>query len=152
MFFLAGGLNDSNLPTERAVEDEEGEIETLYELGGRRFMVAVLPTEVPAFHAVAVRLNPALERIPEEMRARHPDMEIRISEWGQFFDRVMEHPAQYGITNTTDQCAGRALKDEDETPCASPGAYFYFHASHPSAATHRAVGEMLYQEAIGAAK
>ena len=149
MFFFAGGLNDRRLAPEATVANIEGEIETLYALGGRRFVVAVLPTEVPGFREQAERLNPALEKIPAEMRAKHPDMQIATSEWGRFFDRVLEQPRQYGITNTTDRCAGRVLKNEDPTPCATPEAYFYYHAEHPSAAAHRAVGGMLYDEALG---
>ena len=112
-------------------------------------MVSVLPIDVPMFRAIAVRLNPALEKIPAEMRAKHPDMQIATSEWGRFFDRVFEQPGQYGITNTTDKCAGRVLTHEDPTPCAAPETYFYYHAQHPSAVAHRAVGEMLYEEATG---
>lgn len=151
MFFFAGGLNDGRLPTETTVANIEGEIETLYAVGARRFMVAVLPTAVPGFRATALRLNPALEGIPAAMRAKHPDIQIATSGWGRFFDRVLAEPARYGITNTTDRCAGRVLKNEDATPCAMPDTYFYYHAEHPSAAAHRAVGAMLYDEAMGMA-
>jgi len=40
------------------------------------------------------------------------------------FDGVLREPRRYGIENTTDKCAGRALFDEDATPCAKPSAYF----------------------------
>jgi phospholipase/lecithinase/hemolysin len=72
--------------------------------------------------------------------------EIRLSRWGMLFDAVLQHPDRYGISNTTDACAGREIFDQNATPCAKPETYFYYHQGHPSTATHRAVGEMLYEE------
>ncbi len=148
MFFLAGGLNDRSLPDGSTVANIEGEIDTLYALGARRFMVALLPVKIPAFATAGERFNPQLSKIPAAMRARHPDIRIENSNWGPFFDEVIEHPAKFGISDTTNRCAGRSLKHEDPTPCASPEAHFYYHEGHPSTAVHKAVGEMLYQEAI----
>jgi phospholipase/lecithinase/hemolysin len=148
MFFLAGGLNDRDLPDGATVANIEEEISTLRGLGARRFTVALLPTKIPAFAAAGQRLNPQLARIPSEMHAKLPGIQIVNSDWGRFFDEVLENPAKYGLTDTTSRCAGRALKGEDSTPCASPNAYFYFHDGHPSTAVHKAVGDMLYREAL----
>jgi phospholipase/lecithinase/hemolysin len=148
MFYFAGGLNDRRLPDGATVANIEGEIGALYALGARRFMVALLPTKIPSFACAGTRFNPQHAKIPADMRAKFPDIQIAISNWGPFFDEVMEHPAKYGITDTTSTCAGRALKDEDPTPCASPGTHFFYHQGHPSTATHKAVGDMLYQEAV----
>jgi len=147
MFYFAGGLNDRSLPDGATLANIEGEIATLYALGARRFMVALLPTKIPAFATAGARFNPNLARIPIEMRARFPNIQIANSDWGPFFDEVMEHPAKYGITDTTSACAGRALKYQDPTPCASPSTHFYFHEGHPSTVVHKAVGEMLCREA-----
>jgi phospholipase/lecithinase/hemolysin len=146
LFFLAGGLNDSRRTTDDTISNLTGEMATLYSLGARRFEVAILPESIPGFHNVAVRLNPTLATIPAMMKPRLRDAEIHSSQWGAFFDEVMAHPAKYGITNTTDRCAGREIRHEDTTPCARPDTYFYYHAEHPSTATQKAVGEMLYQE------
>jgi phospholipase/lecithinase/hemolysin len=147
MFFLAGGLNDRNLPDGATVANLEGEIETLYGLGARRFMVALLPVKIPDFAAVGLRLNPGLASIPSEMKAKHPDLQIANSQWGPYFDEVMTHPEKYGITDTTNYCAGRVLKDQDPTPCATPDTHFYYHPGHPSTAVHKLVGAMLAAEA-----
>jgi phospholipase/lecithinase/hemolysin len=149
LFYIAGGLNDRRLTTETTIANLEGEIKTLYELGGRRFEVAILPTAIPAFAEVGIRLNPSLERIPAEQSNQLPGSEILSSHWGLFFDEVMQHPERYGITNTTDACAGREIRDEDTKPCDHPESHYYYHAGHPSTATHKAVGEMLYQEFTG---
>jgi cholinesterase len=146
LFFLAGGLNDRSLSSDTTVQNLKGHIRTLYELGGRRFLVAQLPTAIPSFSAVGQRLNPELARIPREIAAELRDIAIAMSGWGRFFDEVMRNPADYGIENTKDACAGRALFDEDPAPCAKPSTYFYYHAGHPSTAVHKAAGEKLYRE------
>ena len=142
LFYLAGGLNDRKLESAETVRNLESRIRVLAGLGARRFAVALLPTAIPSFREVGVRLNPALSKVPEEMR----EVEIRLSQWGPFFDRVMENPKQYGIENTKDACAGRAIFNEDTTPCKVPAAHYFYHAGHPSMAVHRAVGKMLVEE------
>lgn len=148
LFFFAGGLNDRNLPTEETVANLEGEIKTIYSLGGRHFMVALLPTAIPDFSAVATRLNPAIAKIPAELNTQLPGAHVNLSNWGPFYDDVMHHAAKYGITDTVHQCAGRAIFHQDTTPCASPSAHFYYHHGHPSTKTHRIVGGMLYAEVM----
>jgi acetyl esterase/lipase/phospholipase/lecithinase/hemolysin len=149
LFFLAGGLNDRRLPSAETVANLETEIRKLHAAGARRFRVALLPTAIPAFSEVGTRLDPELRRIPGDMLAQLPDAQIELSNWGAFFDEVMRNPSAYGIRNTTDKCAGRAIFDEDATPCASPSAYYYYHAGHPSTAVHRVVGDKLYEEITG---
>jgi cholinesterase len=146
LFFLAGGINDSSLPPSTTVANIEGEIRGLYELGGRYFLVALLPTKIASFSDFAMRLNPALARIPQDLQTALPSIHVGISKWGEYFDRVMEAPSGYGIKNTTDRCAGRALFGEDPTPCSSPDTYFYFHDGHPSTAVQRIVASELRVE------
>ncbi|QNI36062.1 SGNH/GDSL hydrolase family protein [Edaphobacter albus] len=150
VFFLAGGLNDKRIPTEQTVANLESEMEALYAVGARRFRIAILPEKIPDFSEVGTRLNPAIEKIPEEMRPKLKDAGVRLSHWGAFFDEVMEHPEKYGITDITNPCAGREIFDEDATPCASPASHFYYHKGHPSTAVHKVVGNMLYAEISGA--
>lgn len=146
LFFLAGGLNDRRLPGAETVGNLKAHVRKLYGLGARRFRIALMPEAIPAFSDVGRRLNPELRRIPDEVAAELPAIEIRLSNWGPFFDEVMRNPAAYGIRNTTDKCAGRAIFDEDATPCSAPATYFYYHAGHPSTAVHRIVGDKLYDE------
>jgi len=146
LFFIAGGLNDRGMPTSETILNLEGEIRDIIRLGGKNFLVALLPTKIPDFAGMGVRLNPALARIPKDLEGSPKDVRIRMSRWGEYFDRVMKKPADYGITNTTDQCAGRALFGEDPTPCGMPDAFFYFHSGHPSTAVHRTVARGLERE------
>jgi len=148
LFFLAGGLNDGKLTTETTVGNLKSEIKTLYSLGARQFALALLPTAVPNFSAVAQRLNPALALIPQQLANDLPKAQIILSHWGPFFDEVMHNPSQYGISNTTDACAGRAIFHQDTSECQSPAGHFYYHAGHPSTAVHKIVGEKLYRELV----
>jgi cholinesterase len=150
LFFLAGGLNDRNIPSETTVTNLEDEVRSLYGLGARHFMVALLPTAIPAFSEVGKRLNPELSRIPDNLAHSLQGIQITLSHWGPFFDEVMVHPAKYEIDDTTHPCAGRAIFHEDATPCPDPQASYYYHHGHPSTTVHKAVGEMLYEEIIGA--
>ncbi len=146
LFFIAGGLNDGKLPDGATAANEMEEIRTLYGLGARRFAVALLTVQIPGFGVTGRRINPTLEGIPGALGKELPGAEIRLSRWGLFYDEVLTHPERYGITNTTDACAGRAIFGEDTTPCGRPETYFYYHHGHPSTAAHKAVGEMLYGE------
>jgi phospholipase/lecithinase/hemolysin len=148
MFFFAGGLNDGRSPDGFTRTNIESEIETLYGMGARRFMVANLPTKIPQFAAAGTRLNPEVEKIPDEERTKHPDIRIAGSHWGSFFDEVITNPAQYGLTDTTTRCADRAFGMEKVEVCPDPDAHFFYHDGHPSTAAHRAVGDMLYHEAV----
>jgi cholinesterase len=150
LFFLAGGLNDGEAPVEGSIANLEGEIRTLYEAGGRYFMVALLPRKIPEFAKPGARLNPGIARIPGRLRASLPGIHIELSRWGEYFDRVRENPGRYGITNATDRCAGREMYGEDPTPCPDPDAHFYFHSGHPSTAVHRLVAQEMERE-LGAA-
>ena len=148
MFFFAGGLNDRGKPDGYTRTNIEAEIDTLYDLGARRFMVALLPTKIPAFATAGEQFNTEIGKIPDQERRRHPDIRIANSRWGMFFDEVITNPAPYGLTDTTTPCASRALRNENPAPCPSPQTHFYYLAAHPSTAAHNAVGEMLYNEAL----
>ena len=148
LFFIAGGLNDEALSTDETVQNLESEIRVLYALGGRNFLVALLPTAIPDFKEVGTRLNPAISRIPQNLGPEFPDIQIHLSHWGLFFDEVIQDPGQYGITNTVDACAGRKIFHENSTPCASPSSYFYYHQGHPSTTVHKIVGDKLYDEVV----
>jgi len=108
----------------------------------------LLPTLIPAFNDVGVRLNPALEKIPQDLQSALPGAHVRISHWGEYFDRILSNPGKYGIANITARCAGRAIFGEDPTPCAAPDSYFYYHYAHPSTAAQRQVALELKREVM----
>ena len=146
LFFLAGGLNDSRQETATTLANLRQQLHILREGGGRHFTIALLPTKIPQFAAVGIRLNPAYEQFVREEAGAAGTLDLWLNHWGAAFDEVMDHPAAYGIVNTTDACAGRAIFDEDSTPVADPATYFFYHEGHPSTAVHRIVGKRLFEE------
>ena len=145
LFFLAGGLNDGKRETAFTLGNLQQQMRILRELGGRHFTVARLPTKIPQFAAVGLRLNPAYEQFVRD-EARATDTDLWLNHWGAAFDDVMEHPATYGIVDTTNACAGRAIFDQDPTPVGDPSTYFFYHEGHPSTAVHRVVGKRVFEE------
>jgi phospholipase/lecithinase/hemolysin len=146
LFFIAGGLNDRPLKTTTTEKNLTRIVRRLHEAGARHFFIATLPEQIPAFEDVAKRLNPALKELPGKIMTALPEANVRSSRWGEYFDLVMQTPTPFGIINTTDACAGRALFDEDDTPQGDPETYYFYHIGHPSTATHRHVGKMLAKE------
>ncbi len=145
LFFIAGGLNDRTLATEVTIANLRQEIAALKSVGARQFTVALLPTRIPNYSAVGNRLNPAFVQLVNDAREQL-GVDIWINHWGSYFDEVMDHPANYGITNITAKCAGRGINDEDVTPVGDPATFFFYHNNHPSTAVHRVVGKKLYEE------
>jgi hypothetical protein len=145
LFFLAGGLNDGRRETAITLANLRQELQILRELGGQHFTIALLPTKIPQFAAVGLRLNPAYEEFVRE-EADAKSFDLWLNHWGAAFDEVMEHPAAHGIVNTTSACAGRAIFDQDPTPLGDPATYFFYHEGHPSTAVHRVVGKKLFDE------
>lgn len=150
LFFLSGGLNDKDLKTEVTVDNIAHQIELLRGVGARHFTLSLLPTKIADWAAMGTRLNPAYERLVAELRSKGVD--IHLNQWGVYLDEIMQNPSQYGLVNTSSQCAGRALLKQDPTPCANPDSYFYFHGGHPSTKVNKIVGEKLHRELAGAAK
>ena len=146
LFFLAGGLNDSRQETAATLANLRQQLQILREHGGRHFTIAVLPTKIPQFAAVGLRLNPAYEQFVREEAGAAGGLDLWLNHWGAAFDEVMLDPAAYGIVNTTDACAGRAIFNEDATPVGDPSTYFFYHEGHPSTAVHRIVGRHLFEE------
>ena len=145
LFFLAGGLNDGRRETAITLANLKQELQILRELGGRHFTIARLPTKIPQFAAVGLRLNPAYEQFVRE-EAGTAGVDLWLNRWGAAFDEVMEHPSAHGIVDTTNACAGRAIFDQDSTPVGDPATYFFYHEGHPSTAVHRIVGKKLFDE------
>ena len=94
MFFFAGGLNDRGKPEGYTRTNIESEIDTLYDLGARRFTVALLPTKIPPVRHRRERFNPELvkdSRRGTRQTSRHPH---RHSQLGRLHGRGNHPPRQ----------------------------------------------------------
>jgi phospholipase/lecithinase/hemolysin len=142
LFFLAGGLNDHNRITQAQANDAtRAQVATLYSLGARLFEIALLPSRIPAFTDSANNLNPGFIALVPQLRTEFPDAVFGISNWGPFFDDIINNPTKYGITNTTSACRG-------SPSCPDPDKYFYYFNAHPSDVAHHIVGNALFTEVL----
>jgi phospholipase/lecithinase/hemolysin len=142
LFFLAGGLNDHNKITSAQANDATtAQVATLYSLGARLFEIALLPSLVPAFTDSANNLNPGFTALVPQLRAEFPDAVFGLSNWGPFFDDILNNPTKFGITNTTSACQG-------SPPCSDPDKHFYYFNAHPSDVAHHIVGNDLFTEVL----
>jgi phospholipase/lecithinase/hemolysin len=149
LFFLLGGLNDHNLVTSAQVNAAtEQQVATLYSLGARVFEIALLPADIPGFTDSAANLNPGYTALVPELQALFPDATFGLSNWGPDYDQILNNPAEYGLTNTTDPC-DNLFANPPAPICSTPDKYFYYYNSHPSDATHKIVGGELFTEVEG---
>jgi hypothetical protein len=79
LFFLAGGLNDGQRDTTFTLDNLREELRILRELGGRHFTIAMLPTKIPQFAAVGLRLNAAFEQFVREQAATGIDLWLNVN-------------------------------------------------------------------------
>lgn len=145
LFFVAGGLNDGRLTNDVTEANLTRVVTILKGAGAKHFRIAILPEKIRSFAATGTRLNPTLAALPAKLTASL-GVDAKTSRWGAYFDEVMTNPAAYGITDTTNRCAERALTGPRPPGCATPDQYFYYHEGHPSTAVQKIVGARLVEE------
>ena len=150
LFLIEGGLNDTDSPARTTVDNITRQIEILKSVGARHVSLSLLPTRIPDFSEVALKLNPAYRTLVPQLR-KTLKIDVQLNDFGVHLDDILANPAKYGIAETEKPCAGRALFKEDPAPCAAPDTYFYYHRGHPSTAVNRIVGRKLYDEISGGA-
>ena len=144
LFFLAGGLNDGRRETATTLANLRRSSRCFASSAGGTSPIALLPTKIPQFAAVGLRLNPAYEPfVPEEAADRLRSVAEPL---GRRVRRRDGASGAYGIANTTSACAGRAIFNQDATPRRRPGDLPLYHDGHPSTAVHRIVGKKLFEE------
>jgi phospholipase/lecithinase/hemolysin len=145
-FFIGGGLNDAVLPTATTVSNLTNEIYTIYRAGARFFLLALLPIRITEYTAVGTRLDPAIRKILVDLHRSMLDAHLGLSHWGAYVDNTIENPAHFGISDTTDRCAGNSLFGEYPTSCSDPDAHFFYCDGHPTTAVHCIVAQELKRE------
>ena len=145
LFFIEGGLNDDELSAKQSIQNISEEVAILKKLGAKHFTLTLLPTQVPEFSVVALRINPELIKlVSQEKRSA----DVILNHWGVYLDEIKQNPAKYGLVNVDTKCAGTKVFEEDPTICATPDKYFFYFSRHPSAAVNKLVADRLYGELI----
>jgi phospholipase/lecithinase/hemolysin len=144
LFFVAIGLNDT-FTIAQSTAAMRGIIRKLHGAGARHIRIALLPTAIPGMSEPGRRLNPSFTALADDLR-RKLKTDITVSNWGAFYDAVIEAPRTYGISDLRNHCAGVALFGEGIEPCKNPDQRYFYYSGHPSAVVNRAVGAMLADE------
>ncbi len=157
LYILWAGSNDYFVPDadpEQVVDNIETEIESLYDLGARDFLVVNLPN----LGAIPEANNPLLSTSPEELTElsdTHNSLldstaselkdtltgaNIIVLDVNSLFDEVLANPEEFGFTNVTEPF----LDPVTFTPTvgANPDEYFFYDTLHPTEVGHELIGNL----------
>lgn len=152
LYIISGGRNDysdDNPVPEDIVDNISEEIESLYEIGARDFLVSNLPDlgEIPAtpaeladsFSGYTQTHNDLLEQTTEELKDSLTGANIVILDFDALYDDVLSNPSDYDLTNVTDPY----LDPITLTPSvgADVDEYLFYDTVHPTAAVHDIISD-----------
>lgn len=154
---------------EKAIKDVHAgivhSVQLLVEKGAKHILVVNLPdlgrtpaaTEfgsVEAMTAFATKHNNLLRDAVTEFKRTNPDVEWLYYDLHEAFDDVMEHPQDYGFTNTTQTCVNSVTDEVTKNSfihmiaSAHPkikqnacDGYLFFDLVHPTAIAHKVLAE-----------
>jgi len=120
--FLAGRELDFTVP----VQNLTTAVSTLYAYGARTIVVTNVPDlsrfpllqvnqeALPSLRAQIQQFNVKLKVALDEVQRLRPDLHIVLLDFRSIFDQLLDHPEQFGFTNTTQPCLTPAAV------CANP--------------------------------
>lgn len=147
----------SDLVIDKAVSAVVEQIETLTDYGGQNFVVLNAPD---------IGMTP-VARLVDEMYSPVPGYligaasyysqvyngklhyfignvaGIRLLDFYTAFGHVIENPAEYGLTNTTDICV---MPEQPPYACGNPDEYFFWDGIHPTRVSHGILAEFFADE------
>jgi phospholipase/lecithinase/hemolysin len=154
LYILWGGSNDylsSDVDPEVVVENLETEIESLYGVGARDFLVVNLPDlgmipeanspDLPASPEELTEIvethNSLLDSTVDELKDSLSGANLTILDVNSVFDEVIENPEEFGLTNVSEPF----LDPITLTPTAGANLdeYFFYDTIHPTEAGHELV-------------
>ena len=157
LYVFWGGSNDyfgTETAPEQVVDNIETELETLFDLGARDFLVVNLPDlgalpganspDILTSSAELTQLsdthNSLLESSAEKLEDTLTGVNVTILDVNSLFDDVIANPEEFDLTNVTESF----LDPLTLTPTADadPSDYLFFDAVHPTAAAHTLVSDL----------
>lgn len=140
-------------------------LQKLVEKGAKNFLILNLPDlgRTPAateFNSVemlsyfAKKHNTALDESMAELKYSYPEVNWLYYDLNQMFTNVLDHPEEYGITNTTDTCLESSLDKNDaksmlniavtvkpSSPQNTCERFLFFDLVHPTAYAHQVMAD-----------
>lgn len=94
--------------------------------------------------------NTALSEQARQFARGRTDAEVRVFDAHAHLSGILDHPARYGIVNTTNFCAGYDQPDIGDNYLSygcptSLDTYFWFNSGHMTSHVHRILAEQLQE-------
>ena len=152
-FFLwsVNGTPQSLVPTaQAAAASVRGAIDSLYDLGARRFLVLDLPDlgavpgvntdprGVAAGGAYTGVFNATLDALVAQAAATRPGIDINAFAVSSLFDSIVATPGAFGFSDVTTACVASPA-----AVLAGCAGFLFWDAVHPTAATHALLASSL---------
>lgn len=112
------------------------------DVGKTPYVQAAGPATAAAATQLSLTFNGALAQQLPAIRATFPDLNLYVVDVAGFAAQAAANPAAFGYTNVTQACFNDLLPNQ--TPCATPGTYFYWDTFHGTATTNNNI----YQRAV----
>lgn len=156
LYILWGGSNDYFVPDadpERVVDNIEAEVESLYNLGARDFLVVNLPdlgatpeADKPDLAVSADNLtelsdthNLLLDSSVEEMQDTLTGAEITILDVDSLYEDVLANSQEFGLTNVTEPFLDPITFEP--TAGANVDEYLFYDTLHPTVVGHALISD-----------
>jgi thermolabile hemolysin len=151
LYILWAGANDYLTGTTNPtipVENLSKAITTLVNTGARKILVANLPDlgNLPAtrnepyakaLSSITSAHNQALAKVLQQLE-QQTQAKILTLDTHKLYEEAIKNPAKFGFTNVTSACVnGSAI-------CQNPDQFLFWDGIHPTAATHRILGEQAF--------
>lgn len=94
--------------------------------------------------------NAALSEEARIFQRERNGAEVRVFDAHAHLSEMLDHPARFGLVNTTNFCAGYDQPDIEDNylsyGCPTPlDSYFWFNSGHMTSHVHRILAEKLQQ-------
>jgi phospholipase/lecithinase/hemolysin len=114
-------------------------------LGKVPLVAARGPQAVAFATALSLQYNAALEAMLETIG----DVNIVRFDTFAFITDVVDHPAKYGFTNSTEPCySGFIVPDPAATECPDPDAHVFWDGEHPTSKLYAVLADELYTSVL----
>lgn len=152
--YLGGAQTDPAIP----VDNIEGYISSLYEVGARNFMIPELPdlgrlpNTLPPnpnsmfLSQLSLAHNMQLASTLSSLSVRLPNSNIIPLDIASLISDAINNPSEFEFTNVTDACLPtEPLGIPTGPPCVNPDQYLFWDGIHPTTRAHQFVGQLATQ-------
>ncbi|WP_416676794.1 SGNH/GDSL hydrolase family protein [Egbenema bharatensis] len=151
LYVLWAGANDylqggTGIPASRSVANIAEAIESLMDLGAKRFLIANLPdlgqlpgtrngAESEALSSLTQTHNQQLQQRLISLSQQDADLQVVLLNVERLYQEVLLHPDSFGFTNATDACLNA------QNICDNPDRFLFWDSIHPTTTAHQRLAD-----------